>query len=230
VKRLWQRLSKREKALVLSALIAFALVVGRYLLLDPFLERREWVRSQIELQPQHLAKNLRYLARKKEIGENLERVQSELKSLEAVLLAGDTPPVSASNLQEILQNAAAKDGVQVITTRFLNPEPMGPFTKIPIQVEVGGQLEQVINLIKSLESAEKMLVINEVNLRSLFVPAVPRPQANPALPAQNLRASLVISGLARIQSAPPPGERGEQGRPRSSEGNSAKKNPTKGNS
>ncbi len=226
MKRLWQRLSKREKGLVLSALIAFALVVGRYLLLDPFLERREWVQSQIEIQPQHLAKNLRYLAQKKEIEESLERVRGELKSLEAVLLAGDTPPVSASNLQEILQNAAAKDGVQVITTRFLNPEPMAPFTKIPIQVEVGGQLEQVINLIKSLESAEKMLVINELNLRSLFVPAAPRPQVNPALPVQNLRASLVISGLARIQSTPPPGERGDQSRGRSSEGNPPSKTAT----
>ena len=202
MKRLWQRLSKREKGLVLLALITLILVLGRYFLLDPFVERREWVKNQIEIQPQYLAKNLRYLAQKKEIDGDLERSRGELKSLEAVLLAGDTPPVSASNLQEILQTSAAKDGVQVITTRVLNPEPMGPFTRIPIQVEVGGQLEQVINLIKGLESAEKLLVINELNVRSLFTPNVARPQAGAAAvaPAQNLRASLILSGFVRTPS------------------------------
>jgi Tfp pilus assembly protein PilO len=134
----------------------------------------------------------------------------------AVLLPGDTPPVSASNLQEVLQNAAAKDGVQVITTRVLSPESLGPFTRIPIQVEVAGQLEQVANLIKSLESEQKMLVINEVNLRSLFVPAASRAQLNPGAPVQQLRASLVISGIARIQAPSPSGERASA---KSSEGN-----------
>jgi Tfp pilus assembly protein PilO len=216
MKRLWQRLSRREKALVSLAVTALVLVLGRYLLLDPFLERREWVRGQIEIQPEQLAKNLRYLAQKKEIEEGLERVLGELKSMTAVLLPGDTPPVSASNLQEVLQNAAAKDGVQVITTRVLSPESLGPFTRIPIQVEVAGQLEQVANLIKSLESEQKMLVINEVNLRSLFVPAASRAQLNPGAPVQQLRASLVISGIARIQAPSPSGERASA---KSSEGN-----------
>jgi len=205
MRRLWQRLSKREKGLVLLALIALILVLGRFFLLDPFVERREWVKNQIEIQPQHLAKNLRYLAQKKEIEGDLEKSRGELKSLEAVLLAGDTPPVSASNLQEILQTSAAKDGVQVITTRVLNPEPMGPFTRIPIQVEVGGQLEQVVNLIKGLESAEKLLVINELNVRSLFAPAVSRAQTGAAAvaPAQNLRASLILSGFVRTPAGNP---------------------------
>ncbi|MGH7847143.1 MAG: type II secretion system protein GspM, partial [Candidatus Binatia bacterium] len=154
-------------------------------------------------------------AQKKEIEGDLEKSRGELKSLEVILLAGDTPPVSASNLQEILQTSAAKDGVQVITTRVLNPEPTGPFTRIPIQVEVGGQLEQVINLIKELESAEKLLVINELNVRSLFTRAVARPQAGaPALaPAQNLRASLILSGFVRtpLSSSGADSNRGKSG-------------------
>ncbi|HWP57292.1 MAG TPA: type II secretion system protein GspM [Candidatus Acidoferrales bacterium] len=207
MRRIWERLSRREKGLVVVALAILILVLGRFFLLDPFLARREWVKSEIELQPQHLAKNLRYLAQKKEIEAELEKSRGELKALEAVLLAGDTPSVSASNLQEILQTAAAKDGVQVITTRVLNPESMGPFTKIPIQVEIGGQLEQVVNLIRGLDSAEKLLVISELNIRSLFTPAGVRAQPGvAAAPAQNLRASLIVAGFARA-----PGSAGAEG-------------------
>jgi hypothetical protein len=204
MKRIWLRLSKREKGLVLLALLALVLVLGRYLLLDPLLEHREWVKNQTEIQPQLLEKNLRYLGQSKEIEESLEKGQSEIKAVEAVLLAGDTPPVIASNLHEILQTFAAKDGVQLITTRVLNPEPAGPFTRIPIQVEVGGQLEQVISLIKGLEGSEKLLIINELNVRSLFTSAGVRSQTPSSPQVQNLRASLVLSGFARAPGASRP--------------------------
>ena len=204
MKRIWQRLSKREKGAVALALFILLLVLGRYFLVAPLLERREWMKSQLEIQPQLLEKNLRYLSQKKELEEALEKAKGELKSLEPSLLSGDTASVSASNLQESVQTLAAKEGTQIVTTRVLNPETMGSFIKIPIQVEVSGQIDQVVNLIKGIESAEKLLVVNELNVRSLFTPAAPvRPQVAPQVSVQNLRASLTVSGFARSQPAPP---------------------------
>lgn len=203
MKRIWQRLSKREKVLVVFTLFVLVLVLGRYFLLSPFLEHRDWVKSQLEIQPQLLEKNLRYIGLKAEMEASLERARGELKAIEPSLLSGDTPSVSASDLQQTVQGLAAKGGTQVISTRVLNPEPMGAFIKIPIQVEVSGQIDQVANLIKGIESAEKLLVVNELNVRSLFTPvAAPRPQAVPQVPAQNLRANLTISGLVRSQPIP----------------------------
>jgi hypothetical protein len=194
MKRIWQRLSKRERGLVVLTLFLLLVVLGRYLLVAPFLE----------IQPQLLEKNLRYVNQKGEIMAALEKDRGELKGLEPSLLAGDTPPVSASDLQQAVQALAAKEGTQVITTRVLNPESMGSFTKIPIQVEISGQIDQVVNLIKGIEAAEKLLVVSELNVRSLFVPAgVARPPAAPQLPPQNLRASLIVSGFTRSQPAPP---------------------------
>lgn len=203
MKELWQRLSRREKGLVALTLVIFLLVLARYLLVSPFLERREWVKSQLELQPQLLEKNLRYVGQKEKMTAALEKARGELKAVEASLLSGDTPSVSASDLQQAVQSLAAKEGTQVISTRVLNPETTGSFTKIPIQVEVSGQIEQVANLIKGIESAEKLLVVSELNIRSLFTPAVMRPQqpAAPQAPAQNLRASVTIAGFARVQTA-----------------------------
>jgi Tfp pilus assembly protein PilO len=204
INRIWQRLSKREKGLVLLSFFLVFLILGRYLILSPFLERRQWVKSQLEIQPQLLEKNLRFLNQKAEITSGLEKTKAELKSAEPSLLSGDTPSVSASDLQQTVQALAAKEGTQVISTRVLNPETIGAFTKIPIQIEVSGQIDQVANLIKGVESAEKLLVVNELNVRSLFMPAaVARQPLAPQASAQNLRASLTISGFARTQVDPP---------------------------
>lgn len=206
MKRIWQRLSKREKGLVVLTLFISLLLLGRYFLVSPFLERREWVKTQLEIQPQLLEKNFRYIGQKGQMMAALEKARGELKALELSLLSADTPSVSASDLQQTIQAIATKEGTQVISTRVLNPEAMGAFTKIPVQIEVSGQIDQVANLIKGIESAEKLLVISEMNIRSLFTPAaVARPQqpAAPQVPAQNLRASLTITGFARTQPAPP---------------------------
>ena len=204
MKRLWERLSKREKGLVALTFCILVLIIARYFLVSPLLERREWVRSQLEIQPQLLEKNLRYIGLKAEIQAGLERARGELKAVEPSLLSGDTPSVSASDLQQTVQALATKEGTQVLSTRVLNPEAMGTFTKIPIQVEVSGKIEQVANLIKGIESAEKLLVVGELNIRSLFTPvAVARPQTPAQIPAQNLRVSLTISGLVRNQPATP---------------------------
>ena len=201
MKGLWQRLSRREKGLVALTLVIFLLVLVRYLLVFPFLERREWVKSQLEIQPHLLEKNLRYLGQKERIAASLEKFRGELMTTESSLLSGDTPSVSASDLQQTVQALAAREGTQVISTRVLNPETTGSFTKIPIQVEVSGQIDQVANLIKGIESGEKLLVVSELNIRSLFAPAPARAQAVAPPPTQNLRASVTIAGFARAQTA-----------------------------
>ncbi|MBI4528557.1 MAG: type 4a pilus biogenesis protein PilO [Deltaproteobacteria bacterium] len=204
MKRIWQRLSKRERRLVTASFLFVLLVLGRYFVVSPFLERQEWLESQLEIQPQLLEKNLRYSARKGEIAANLEKVREELKAFEPSLLSGDTASVSASDLQQTVQDLAAKEGTQVITTRVLNPEPMGSFTRIPIQVEVSGQIDQVVNLVKGIESAPKLLVVNELNIRSLFNPAaMARQPGAGSVPAQNLRTSLTVSGFSRSQPLAP---------------------------
>jgi hypothetical protein len=98
---------------------------------------------------------------------------------------------------------AAREGIQVITTRVLNPEAVGSFSKIGIQMEIGGQIQQIVNLIKGIESSPKLLVIDEINVRSLFRPiGFPQPRGVPQAPAQNLRISLMISGYARPATVP----------------------------
>jgi Tfp pilus assembly protein PilO len=203
MKLFWQRLSRRERGLVVLTLVILFLILGQYIVVAPFLERREWIKSQLDSQPQLLEKNLRYLAQKEALATALESTQSEIKAREPKLLTGDTLSVSASDLQDTVQGLATREGTQVITTRVLNPEPAGSFSKIAIQMEIGGQIEQIANLVRGIETSPKLLVVDEINVRSLFRPiGFPQPQGVPQTAAQNLRVSITVAGYARTQPAP----------------------------
>ena len=205
MKDLWNRISKRERSLVIFTVLILVVFIGKYAVITPFLDRREWVKNQLDSQPQLLAKNLRYVSQRDALRASLEAMRAQRKAQEPKLLSGDTPSVTASDLQETVQGLATREGTQVITTRVLNPEPVGSFSKIGIQMEIGGQIQQIANLIKAVEASPKLLVIDEINIRSLFRPiGLPQPQGVPQPLAQNLRVSLTVVGFARAQASPSP--------------------------
>ena len=202
MKKFWQRLSQRERALVYLTGAILLFFIGKAAIATPLLNRQARVKGQLESQPLLLQKNLRYLSQKDSLLAALEVARNQIKSVEPALLTGDTPSVTASDLQETVQSLATREGTQVITTRVLNPEPTGSFSKIAIQMEIGGQVQQLANLIRSIESAQKLLVIDEINVRSLFRPVgFPQVPGSPAAAQQNLRVSLTVVGYARAPSA-----------------------------
>ncbi len=203
MRQFWQRLSQRERGLVFLTGAIVLFFIGKMAIATPLLERRATIKGQLESQPQLLQKNLRYLSQKDSLLAALAAARNQIKSIEPALLTGDTPSVTASDLQETVQSLATREGTQVITTRVLNPEPSGSFSKIAIQMEIGGQVQQLASLIRGIESAPKLLVIDEINVRSLFRP-VGFPQVAGVQPAgqQNLRVSLTVVGFARAQPAP----------------------------
>jgi Tfp pilus assembly protein PilO len=206
MKQLWQRLSQRERGLVLMTLAILVLALARYLVVIPFLERWDWVKNQLEVQPQLLEKNMRFIGQEDNLAAAVSAARNELKIRETKLLAGNTPSVSASDLQEIVQGVATKEGLQVITTRVVNPELAGSFSKIAIQMEIGGQIDQIANFIRGIDTSPKLLIVDEINVRSLFRPAgIPQPQAVAPTVAQtaiqNLRVSVTIAGFVRNPAA-----------------------------
>ncbi|HET7004185.1 MAG TPA: type II secretion system protein GspM, partial [Candidatus Binatia bacterium] len=137
MKKFWQRLSQRERGLVYLTGAILLFFVGKAAIATPLLDRQARVKAQLESQPQLLQKNLRYLSQKESLLAALEVARGQIKSIEPALLTGDTPSVTASDLQETVQSLATREGTQVITTRVLNPEPSGSFSKIAIQMEIG---------------------------------------------------------------------------------------------
>jgi len=71
MKRFWER-SKQEKVLILASFAILLLVLGHYFLIVSYLQHREWVKNQLEIQPQLLEKNRRFIDRKVEIESGLQ--------------------------------------------------------------------------------------------------------------------------------------------------------------
>ena len=200
MKKFWERLSKRERGMAILACSIFFLVLGHYFVVEPYSARREWVKSQLEIQTNLLERQNRYLKRRTQIEGDLKRLKTKLETLKSSLLGGDTPPVSASALQETVRKIAAKEGVQIVSTRVLSPKPVGSFLTISVQLEVSGEVGQLVNLIKGIESNAKFLMVSEVNIRSLASRVNRR--RRPILRSRgSLRTTLVISGFARSRMA-----------------------------
>lgn len=197
MKNLWLRLSKREKVIFSLAFLLFVLLGARYLVVNPYLARRAWVKEQLEIRGQQLQNHSRYLNREKDIQERIQLLKARLKDLESSLLEGDTAPVIASALQEMVRGIATKEGVRIVATRVLNPEPAGPFLKVPIQVEVDGAMEQVASLIKGIDAGASLLVVSEITIRSLRPRARRGRRRRASQSRSSIRASMVIAGFAR---------------------------------
>ena len=201
MKNLWLRLSQREKVIFSLAFLLFALLVARYLVVNPYLARRAWVKEQLEIRGRQLQNHSRYLNREKEIQEQIQSLKARVKDLESSLLEGDTAPVIASALQETVRGIAAKEGVRIVATRVLNPEPVGPFIKVPIQVEVDGAMEQVASLIKGIDAGASLLVVSEITIRSLRPRARRGRRRRASQSRGGIRASMVIAGFSRTSKA-----------------------------
>jgi len=199
--RFWNRLSKRERSLALLAVVVLVGILLYDRVVTPLIERRTWVRDQLVLQPERLSRSMRYLGREKEIQARLEEARRRVKSMDRLLLAGNTPSVIASKLQKVVRDIATEEGVQIATTRVLDSTEVGSFLRIPIQVDVVGKIEQVANLIKFLDSNPKSLILDEVNIRTAGNSRRSRRSKAPSQVKKDLRASLVISGFARREPA-----------------------------
>jgi len=87
----WHRLSKRERSLVVATVLVLLAFVAKYAVLSPFLERREWIKNQLDSQPLLLAKNLRYVSQRDALHGALEAMRAQVKAQEPKFLIGDTP-------------------------------------------------------------------------------------------------------------------------------------------
>lgn len=213
MKHLWSRLSKREKIIVTAALVVFVLLLARFLVLNPYLAHRARVAEELEVRARQLENNRRYLNRQEEIQSQIGTLKKELAELEASLLEGDTPPVIASALQEKVRSIASQEGVQIVATRVLNPEPVGAFLRVPIQVEVDGAMEQVASLIRGIDTGPQLLVVNEITIRSLSprVNRRRRRRQERQTTSGGVRASMVISGFSRSSNGSEPAKPSPQG-------------------
>ena len=176
--------SKRERAVIGLGAAAVLLVLGWIFVVDPLLERMRNTSELVPTRAQVLARRLDLLARKDSIVKDLERTNGDIERAAARFLTEAAPAVAASELQKLTKEMAAQASTEIRSERILPPVERGEVLEIPVEIAVSGEIRQLVDLLARLETAPKMLTVQDLRIR---VVNVSQPK--------ELLATLTVSGF-----------------------------------
>jgi len=178
--------SKRERYFVLAALGCVIIFLGVRLVVRPFLVSQNNLREEIPVKIKQLAKYRQVIASKPQIARSLKLVQKFSKINYQKLLSGDTPPVAAANLQDILKTLAVKNNISLKSEKVLDTRALNFFTQIPVQIEFITTITSFTDFLYDIENHEKALIVPSLNI-----------SAAGYRDPKDIRVSIVVAGLMR---------------------------------
>ena len=176
--------SRRERAIIVLGGVAVVLVLGWIFVLDPVMERLRNTSELVPARTQALQRRMDLLARKDSIVKELERTNADIERASARFLAEAAPAVAASELQKLTKEMAAQASTEIRSERILPVVERGEVLEIPVEIAVSGEIRQLVDLLARLESAPKMLTVQDLRIR---VVNVSQPK--------ELLATLTVSGF-----------------------------------
>jgi type II secretory pathway component PulM len=162
-------LSRRERLLVVGAVVIAILVGGWLLLVDPAVERNRIAQEVIPARQELLARRLELVSRKDAIAGELDTVNGKINTLADRFLTAATPGVAASELQKIVKDTAADVKTEVRSERILPTVDRGEILEVPLEITVSGEIRQLVDLLARLETSPKLMTIQDLKLRVVNV-------------------------------------------------------------
>ena len=155
----------------------------------PMVETTRGMKEEIALKRKVLLKYSEFLQKRKTVEEELGRVQKRYEEVQQRFLPGETPQLSAANLQEVLKKLLEKNGMTIRSFRILEPKDVSMYKRISIHIDFNpvNNLLSLVQFIHDIEHHDKELMISEMDL---LVP-------NPRMP-NSIQGSFVISGLVKM--------------------------------
>ena len=155
----------------------------------PRVEATRRMKEEIALKRKVLLKYSEFLQKRKTVEEELGRVQKRYEEVQQRFLPGETPQLSAANLQEVLKKLLEKNGMTIRSFRILEPKDISMYRRISIHIDFNpvNNLLSLVQFIHDIEHHDKELMISEMDL---LVP-------NPRMP-NSIQGSFVISGLVKM--------------------------------
>jgi hypothetical protein len=130
------------------------------------------------------------LASKDKVVRANQAMKGALARVEGQFLSGSNPAVASADLQEILKSLTSEHGVQMSSAKVLQPREAGPYLEVPVQVQLNGNITQLVALLYNLEHHKKILFIPELEINA---PSVAKGDKKD----QVLQVSMVISGVIK---------------------------------
>jgi type II secretory pathway component PulM len=159
---------RERRLLVLAGLLGIG-VAGYVYVAEPLIESHAATSELVVARRGLLARQQRLIARSESYGREIEGLRAEIVRHRARLLAGDKAPVAASELQKLVKSTAQESGIEVRSERILPTIDRGEILEVPIEITVSGEIRQLVDLLARLETAPKLLTIQELKLRVVNV-------------------------------------------------------------
>jgi Tfp pilus assembly protein PilO len=151
---------------------------------EPVVQRNRVAQELIPARQEVLVRRLDLVRRKDAISAELGTVRGKIETMAGRFFTATTPAVAASELQKLVKETAGQVRTEVRSERILPPVDRGEILEIPIEITVSGEIRQLVDLLSRLESAPKLLSVQDLKLR---VVNVSQPK--------DLLATVILSGF-----------------------------------
>jgi len=177
-------LSRRERLLVVAAVIVVAVVAGWSLAIQPILDQNRATAELLPAREQALQQRRELVARRAAIATALSATDERLKTASARLLTSGTPAVAASELQRLAKDMAAQAKTDIRSERILEPRDRGDLLEVSIEIAVSAEIRELVDLLGRIDAAPKLLTVQDLRVRVVNL-AKPR----------ELLATVTLSGF-----------------------------------
>ncbi len=157
--------SRRERNIVAATVLTAVVFCVVQFVVNPFLDSQRQIQEQIPIKLKQLEKYRHFVAGKARAEENLKQVQLWEKRANNRMLAGNTAPLAAANLQEILKTLSAKNRIKIHSEKVLDARSFDYFEQIPVQIDFTSTIADLTDFVYDIETYQKALSITDLNIR-----------------------------------------------------------------
>ena len=179
-------LSRRERTII-GAALAVAVVLGGWLLIvEPIRERNAINAELVPVREEMLTRRRELVARKSAVAADMQAMDKRIEQLSTRFLTAAAPAVAASELQNITKEMAAAAKTETRSERILPTVERGELLEIPVEIAVSGEIRQLVDLLNRIETAPKLLRVQDIKIRVMNITQ-----------PKDLLATLTLSGFIR---------------------------------
>lgn len=188
------RLSRRERTLLVWVGLAVALYLLLEFLLLPFWDSMAETKANAEFQARRVQNYRRMLQQKEDVQSELDRLRRRTESLEQGLLDSPGDALAGAEIQGLVRDVAAAQGLTVQNSDLEPVEPLGPrYGKVSTRISLSGGIHQVVDFVAAMGSGPKILFVEDLRIAPV---RVNHPKD------KDIRVNLSVSGLKRAEPEP----------------------------
>ena len=193
-------LSQRDRRAVIGGMLTIVAVLGGGRVVPRVNQWSESVRKSARALDDQLSDEAASIRDLRRARDSLIARQVRLLALDSLILEGETPPLAAASLAELVSDVAEDADVQISAVQLrCDTSAKRSFVLVEVEVSATGDLASVAAFLSQLESGTKLL-----RLKSLALVAQ-QASGQVSDKAQSVRADVTVVGLGKSRSADPHG-------------------------